>query len=83
MGLEMLNFWTFLKASLPSGVPAGPCGNEEMPGKWLSAMGHANVDLILGTFRLRTERSHNANGGNSVCSVMYLSLIKYLLLGAL
>lgn len=76
MGLYMLNFWMLLKDCLASGVPASASGNEEIPGKWLLVMGRANVGLISGSFMPRSEHSRNSNGGNSVCSVMYLSLIK-------
>ena len=64
-------------------MPVGPRGSEEVPGEWPWAVGHANVDLIFGSFVLRTERFHNSNGGNSVCGVTYLSLIKRLLFCAL
>lgn len=64
--------------SLASWMPASPSGSEEVPGEWPLVMGRANIDLIFGSFMLRTERSHNSSGGNSVRSVMYLSLIKYL-----
>lgn len=64
-------------------MPASPSGSEEVPGEWPLVMGRADIDLIFGSFMLRTERSHNSSGGNSVRSVMYLSLIKYLLLCAL
>ena len=32
MGLEMLNFRMFSKASIASGMPAGPCGSEASGG---------------------------------------------------
>lgn len=57
-----------------------PTDMERYLGEWRFVMGRANVDLIFGTFMRRTERSLNSNGGNSVCLVMYLSLIKSLLL---
>lgn len=66
-----------LNDSLASGVPASPGGNEEIPGKWRLVMGHASVDLVFGSYMLRVEWSHNSNGGNSVCWVTCLSLIKY------
>ena len=45
MGLEMLNFRMFSKASIASGMPAGPCGSEASG--CLSVVGPANVALIL------------------------------------
>lgn len=45
MGLEMLNFRMFSKASIASGMPAGPCGSEASG--CLSVMGPASVALIL------------------------------------
>ena len=73
----MLNFWRLLNDCLASGVPASPTGDEEIPGKWRLVTGHANVDLVFGSFMLRVEWSRNSHGGNSVCWVTYLSLIKY------
>lgn len=66
-----------LNDSLASGLPASPSGNEEIPDKWRLVMGHANVGLVFGSFMLRVDCSHNSNGGNSICWVTYLTLIKY------
>lgn len=84
MGLWTRSFRMLWDDAEHQGCPPGPVEEKRSPARGCWAWDRrANAGLLFGPSMLRTECSHNSDGGNWVCCVLCPSLIKCLLFCAL